>query len=152
VRVFANLAALKAAVGTELGLSDWIEISQDRIDRFAAATNDHQWIHVDPERARRESPYGTTIAHGYLTLSLVSAFILNVMRLEGMTAGINYGCNRVRFTAVVPRGARLRGRVRLKAVEDQPPNGVRIVVDTTVELEGSDRPALIAETVHVLYQ
>jgi acyl dehydratase len=149
MRVFKDFAELRAAVGHELGVSDWMEMTQARINVFAEATGDHQWIHVDIERAKREMPDGKTIAHGYLTLSLVSQFVGQVRRIEGVRRGINYGSNRVRFISPVQVGARIRGRVRLKALDDVPPNAVRATYETTVEIEGGAKPACVAETIGV---
>jgi acyl dehydratase len=151
MRVFASAEAMKAAVGEELGLSDWVEVTQERIDRFAEATGDFQWIHVDRERAARESPFGAAVAHGYLTLSMLPVFIYGVMRLEGVRQSLNYGSNRVRFPAPVMVGSRLRGRVRLKEAVDAAPDGLRVTYETTVEIEGRERPACIAETMAVHY-
>src|SRR5918911_2747745 len=117
MRVFASPEDMRAAMGTELGVSGWVAVTQARIDAFAEATGDLQWIHVDPERARRESPYGTTVAHGYLTLAMLPVFIYDVIRLDGVRQSVNYGSNRVRFPAPVPAGSRLRGRIRLAAAE-----------------------------------
>ena len=150
-QVFAGLAALKAAAGREIGVSDWVEVTQERIDRFAEATGDFQWIHVDVERASRESPFGTTVAHGYLTLALVPLFMTSVLRLEGVRASLNYGSNRVRYPAPVPAGARLRGRIRIRDAAEVPPDGLRVTYETVVEIEGGDRPACIAETIAVHY-
>jgi acyl dehydratase len=149
MRVFKNFAELRAAIGEELGVSDWMEMTQSRINVFAEATGDHQWIHVDVERAKREMPDGKTIAHGYLTLSLVSQFVGQVRRIDGVRRGINYGSNRVRFISPVQVGARIRGRVRLKALDDVPPNAVRATYETTVEIEGGAKPACVAETIGV---
>jgi acyl dehydratase len=149
MRVFKNFDELRAAVGQELGVSDWMEITQARINIFAEATGDHQWIHVDVERAKREMPDGKTIAHGYLTLSLVSQLVGQVRRIEGLRRSLNYGSNRVRFISPVQVGARVRGRVRLKALDDQPPSGVRATYETTVEIEGGAKPACVAETIGV---
>src|ERR1700736_2216127 len=110
MRAFADFDAVKAAVGEEIGVSDWVLVSQERIDRFAEATGDDQWIHVDVERARRELPYGTTIAHGLLTLSLLPSFFRTVLRVDGLKNSLNYGSNRIRYMAPVPAGSRLRGR------------------------------------------
>ena len=137
---------LRALVGQFLGYSDWVEIDQERVNRFADATGDHQWIHVDPDRAGRESPFGATIAHGYLTLSLGPALLPTVVRIDGFDYGVNYGCNRVRFTAPVRVGSRLRLGVTLVSVEDIP-NGVQICQKLQFEVEGSDRPACVAEVV-----
>jgi acyl dehydratase len=149
MRVFKNFEELRAAVGQELGVSDWMEITQARINTFAEATGDHQWIHVDVERAKREMPDGKTIAHGYLTLSLVSQLVGQVRRIEGLRRSLNYGSNRVRFISPVQVGARVRGRVRLKALDDQPPSGVRATYETTVEIDGGAKPACVAETIGV---
>ena len=151
MRVFTSPDGLQAAVGTELGVSGWAEITQERIDLFAEATGDRQWIHVDPERARRESPFGATVAHGYLTLSLLPAFINGVRRFEGVRQSLNYGSNRVRFPAPVIAGSRLRGRVRLREAVETPDGGLRVVYETTVEIEGGERPACVAETIAVHY-
>lgn len=152
MRRFASSDEMKAAVGEELGVSDWVEVTQGRIDAFAEATGDFQWIHVDPERARRESPFGATVAHGYLTLALLPVFIASVQRLEGVRQSLNYGSNRVRFPAPVIVGSRLRGRVRLAEAADMPPGGLRVTYHTTVEMDGSERPALVAETMAVHYR
>src|SRR5579871_3456113 len=119
LRVFHSLDEVKQAAGQEVGTSDWMPMTQERIDQFADATGDHQWIHQDVARARAESPYGTTIAHGFLTLSLVSTLLAEALKLEiGARMGINYGLNRVRFTAAVPSGARIRGRFKLDSIEE----------------------------------
>ena len=151
MRVFAGIGEVKAAIGAELGVSDWLVVDQARIDRFAEATGDHQWIHVDPGRAARESPYKATVAHGYLTLALVPLFLKSVLRFEGVRASVNYGSNRVRFPAPVPAGSRLRGRVRLLAAQEEPPAGLRVTLETRVEIEGGERPACTAETMSVHY-
>jgi acyl dehydratase len=151
MRVFASPEEMRAAVGTELGVSGWVEITQERIDAFAEATGDRQWIHIDPERARRESPYKTTVAHGYLTLSMLPVFIYDVIRLEGVRQSVNYGSNRVRFPAPVPAGSRLRGRIRLAAAVPMEGGGLRATLQTTVEIEGSERPACVAETMAIHY-
>jgi acyl dehydratase len=145
VRTFASSAELKAGVGQEMGVSDWHEVAQSQIDLFAEATGDDQWIHTDPERART-GPYGSTIAHGYLTLSLLAPLMKSTYRIEGATAAVNYGLNKVRFAAPVPVGSRVRARVSLVAV-DEIPNGVQSVWSAVVELDGSDKPACVAETV-----
>ena len=118
MRAFKDFDEIKAAVGSEIGVSDWVEVTQERIEQFANATGDNQWIHVDVERAERESPVGTTIAHGLLTLSFAPLFIRWVMRLEGLRNTLNYGTNRVRFLTPVPAGSRLRGRVSIVAAKD----------------------------------
>lgn len=146
MRTFKGIEELQAAIGTEVGVSDWIEIDQDRIQKFADATGDHQWIHVDVERAKRESPFKAPIAHGFLTLSLLPMLRSNVFRVEGVKAGINYGLNRVRFMVPVPAGSRVRARVKLQSIEPREGNRYLLTTEVTVELEGSDRPACVAES------
>jgi acyl dehydratase len=146
-----TLAAIADFVGKELGVSGWITVDQQRIDDFAACTGDHQWIHVDVERARRESPFGTTIAHGYLTLSLLPVMQHQVGTLpDGVTAALNYGANRVRFMTPVKSGARIRDRIMLAGAEDK--GGGRILTTTrhVVEIEGEEKPALVAYTLALL--
>jgi acyl dehydratase len=126
-------------------------VDQPMIDKFAEATGDHQWIHVDVERAKRELPGGQTIAHGYLTLSLVPRMAATLVKVEKRRHGINYGSNKVRFISPVPAGARVRLRQRIANVEDVPDDGVRITNEMTVEIEGQARPALVAETISVQY-
>jgi acyl dehydratase len=142
--VIADIAQLKPLIGTEVAVSDWIAVSQERIDGFARVTEDHQWIHVDRERAARESPYRTTVAHGFLTLSLLPHLMGQAIEIQGMRLGINYGLNRVRFTGPVPAGSRVRARFRLAAVEDIA-KGVQTTWDVTVEREGEAKPVLVAE-------
>ena len=142
---FESAAEIKAAVGKSLGTSDWMPIEQGRINQFADATDDHQWIHVDVERAKR-GPFGAPIAHGYLTLSLVNAFLPQLIQVPTASMGVNYGCNKVRFPAPVPVGSRLRGSGEIVDVQDVT-GGVQVVVRVTVEIEGSDKPACVAETV-----
>lgn len=139
-----NIAELAHYVGKEVGLSDWFEISQERINQFAEATEDRQWIHVDPDRAARESPYKTTIAHGFLTLSLLSELGRLTMSVGGVRMGINYGLNRVRFVSPVPAGARIRGRFTLFALEEIK-GGVQATWNVTVERDGSEKPCCVAE-------
>ncbi|MCL4801020.1 MAG: MaoC family dehydratase [Burkholderiales bacterium] len=139
-----SVEQLRARVGSEIAVSDWLEVTQARIDEFAEATGDRQWIHVDPERAARESPYGRTVAHGFLTLSLLAHLYQETVTVTGLRMGINYGFNRVRFTGPVPSGARIRARFRLAALEDIP-NGVQMTWDVKVECEGAERPVLVAE-------
>ncbi|HEV7626711.1 MAG TPA: MaoC family dehydratase [Streptomyces sp.] len=143
-RVFTSTDELVAAVGQELGVSDWLEIDQKRIDLFAEATGDHQWIHVDPARAK-DGPFGTTIAHGYLTLSLLPALVPQIMRVDGVRMGVNYGANKVRFPAPVPVGSRLRARAELLDVSEAG-GGVQIATKVTVEREGGEKPVCVAET------
>jgi acyl dehydratase len=148
MRRFADVEELKTAVGEVLGESEWVTVSQEMIDGFAAATGDHQWIHVDRERAQA-SAFGTTIAHGFLTLSLIPRLLDRVYSVGGVAARLNYGCNKVRFTQPVPSGGRIKAQIRLAEVEDTP-KGVRITSEATVALEGSDRPACIAELIAVV--
>jgi acyl dehydratase len=138
-------------VGKELGPSEWLTVTQEMIDKFADATGDHQWIHVDVERAKKEMPGGKTIAHGYLTLSLLPQLAPTLMKIEKRRRGLNYGSNRVRFTAPVPAGARVRLRQKLLKVEPVEDNGFRITSEMTMEVEGNSRPAMIAETLGIVY-
>jgi acyl dehydratase len=142
---------LKQHIGKELGPSDWFTVDQAMIDKFAEATGDHQWIHVDVERAKREMPGGKTIAHGYLTLSLVPRLASTLVKVTARKRGVNYGSNKVRFTNVVPAGARVRLRQKLVKVEDVAGGGVRITSEMTMEIEGQEKPALVAETMGVQY-
>ncbi len=142
---YAHLADLEALVGQEIGTSDWVPVDQARIDRFAEATGDRQWIHVDPVRAA-SGPYGTTIAHGYLTLSLLPLLFETGFAIDDVKMGVNYGLNRVRFPAPVPAGSRLRGRFELLAYEPIA-GGAQLTLRTTVELGAGGKPACIAESV-----
>jgi len=139
-----SIAALASYTGKEVGISDWLEVSQERIDQFAEATEDRQWIHIDPERAASESPFKTTIAHGFLTLSLLSVLAKSAISVGGVRMGINYGLNRVRFVSPVPAGARIRGRFTLATLEEIK-GGVQSTWNVTVEREGSDKPCCVAE-------
>ncbi|TAK85760.1 MAG: MaoC family dehydratase, partial [Aquabacterium sp.] len=139
-----DLAAVKAAVGQEVAVSEWLDIEQSRVGLFADATGDHQWIHVDPQRAAAESPFGGTVAHGFLTLSLLAKFGMDCIRIDGVRMGINYGLNRVRFPAPVRVGSRVRGRFTLTSVEDIA-GGVQVQWEATVDIEGQDKPACVAE-------
>lgn len=140
---------LKAKVGEELGVSDWHEVTQERINAFAEATEDFQWIHVDPERAK-ETPFGGTIAHGLYTLSLGPKFAYSMFSLEGFAFGLNYGYDRVRFPAPVPVGSRVRMRATLAKVDDVP-GGLQFTVTQTFEIEGADKPACVAESLARVY-
>src|SRR5271154_4111624 len=142
-------ADLAQYVGKEIGVSDWFTLDQAIIDKFADATGDHQWIHVDVERAKREMPGGKTIAHGWLTLSLVPRLASTLYRVKHRSRGINYGANRVRFTGMVPAGSRIRLRLTIKSVEPVDNGGTRIPSDGTMEVEGGQRPVLVAETIGV---
>jgi acyl dehydratase len=148
MRVFANLDAVRGAVGETLGTSDWVTIDQAVIDRFAEATGDFQWIHVDRARAKA-SAFGTTIAHGFLTLSLLPRLGNEVYRVENLAARLNYGCNKVRFAAPVPTGGRVRAHFKIEAAESAP-QGLRLTILATVELEGATKPACVAEQVALL--
>ncbi len=140
------LSDLESKIGTELGVSKWVTVDQKMIDAFAECTIDHQWIHVDPERAARETPFGGTIAHGFLTLSLGSAFVYEVVgALPGQVMGINYGFEKLRFLSPVPAGARVRGRFTLKEVRKRKPTELLRTLTFTVEIEGQETPALVAE-------
>ncbi|MFT4102715.1 MAG: MaoC family dehydratase [Burkholderiaceae bacterium] len=143
--VIESLDALEKMVGQEIAVSDWLEVTQQRIDAFAAATDDHQWIHVDVGRAKA-SPLGSTIAHGYLTLSMIAGFSFRTLKVNGVGMGLNYGLNRVRFTSMVPAGSRLRARFLLKAAE-RIEGGLQLTYNVTIEREGADKPVCIAETV-----
>lgn len=146
---FDKLQQLQAQIGQEIGLSDWITVDQKRIDQFAEATGDRQWIHVDPVRAAK-GPFGTTIAHGFLTLSLLPELFDAAFAIGDVRMGVNYGLNKVRFTAPVPSGRRVRGRFVLR--EYQPiDGGAQLMVEATIELEGSSKPACIAETISRRY-
>ena len=142
---FHTADELKAAVETPLGTSDWVEIDQARIDLFADATGDHQWIHVDPERAK-DGPFGTTIAHGYLTLALTNLLLPQLLQVPGATMGINYGTDRVRFPAPVPVGSRIRMSSEIVDVTDIP-GGVQVITRNTVEIDGSDKPACVVDSI-----
>ena len=148
-RHYAHLAELQALVGRELGSSDWLPIEQSRIDLFAQATGDHQWIHTDPERATA-GPFGATVAHGFLTLSLLPALTETAFVIDDVRMGVNYGLNRVRFVTPVRVGSRLRGRFKLLAYEPLP-GGAQLVVEAALELGGAERPACVAESVSRRY-
>lgn len=143
-------ADLNAHIGKKLGTSDWVLVSQEMINKFADATGDHQWIHVDIERAKKEMPNGQTIAHGYLTLSLLPMLSDGCYRIKQRSRGINYGSNKVRFTSPVPAGSRVRLHQSLKAIEPIE-GGIRIIAEASVEIEGQARPALIAEVISLAY-
>ena len=145
-KIFESLAALPPLVGQELAVSDWISVTQQQIDLFADATGDHQWIHVDPERAK-SGPFGGTIAHGFLTLSLIPKMVEAALEIRNVRMSVNYGLNRVRFPSPVPAGSRLRARVKLLECEPLPGHGMQIVWQVTVERDGSDKPVCVAESV-----
>jgi acyl dehydratase len=147
----ATFEELPSLAGQEMGVSDWVQIDQDRINTFADATGDHQWIHVDVERAKKEMPGGKTIAHGYLTLSLIPMLAAEIMRITDVSRGINYGSNKVRFTNMVPVGSRVRGRQKLISVEPKA-GGLQLTNEMTIEIEGQERPACVAETISLVYK
>ncbi|HZV66336.1 MAG TPA: MaoC family dehydratase [Telluria sp.] len=144
MREVASLEALRALAGTEVAVSDWVEISQQRVNTFADATGDHQWIHVDVERCKRESPFGGTIAHGFLTVSLLPAMLENALSLPFLKMGLNYGLNKLRFTAPVAVGSRLRARMTLQAIDDID-GGAQLTWGVLVDADGSAKPACVAE-------
>jgi acyl dehydratase len=143
--LFKQPQDLIAAVGQNLGASDWLEIDQQRINLFAEATGDHQWIHVDPERAKT-GPFGKCIAHGYLTLSLVNLFLPQIIDVQGISMGVNVGCERIRFPSPVPVGSKVRGVGELLSAEEMK-GGIQSVVRVTIEIKGSDRPACVVDTI-----
>jgi acyl dehydratase len=147
MRVFHDVDEILRAVGESLGSSDWVQITQERVDTFADATGDHQWIHVDVDRARAESPYGGPIAHGYLSLSLLPMLGWQTYAVEGAKLGVNYGSNKVRFPSAVPVGSRLRLNSVLLEASRLPDGAVQMVVQQTLEIEGQTKPAVVAETV-----
>ncbi len=143
--IFASPDELLGAVGVELGHSDWVQIDQERIDLFADATDDHQWIHVDPDRAA-EGPFGATIAHGYLTLALTNRFLPEIVRVDGVSMGINYGTDKVRFPQPITVGSKVRASAVLSAAEEIN-GGVQAVITITVEIDGQPKPACVVESV-----
>jgi acyl dehydratase len=149
-RIFATPAALRAAVGQELGPGAWVEVGQARIDLFATATGDRQWIHTDPARAA-DGPFGTTIAHGFLTLSLLPSLLPGLMRVDGVALAVNYGLNRVRFPAPLPAGSRVRATARVLSADDTADGAVQLALGTTVRREGGAKPVCVAETLTRYY-
>jgi len=147
---FDSVAGVLAAVGRDLGTTEWMPVTQERIGRFADATDDHQWIHVDEARAAK-GPFGGCIAHGYLTLSLANKFLPELVAYDRLKMGVNYGCERVRFPAPVRAGARIRGRGEVVAAEPIKGDGVQVTVRVTVEIEGSDKPGCVVDTISRLY-
>jgi acyl dehydratase len=146
MRVIASLAQLKELVGQEVAVSDWTKVTQERVNQFAEATGDLQWIHLDVERSKKESPYGGTIAHGFLTLSLLPMLMASAISMPDVKMGVNYGLNKVRFPARVPVGSNLRARMTLVTVEDIP-GGAQVTWLVTIEREGGDKPVCVAESV-----
>jgi acyl dehydratase len=145
-----GLAELKTMAGADLGHTDWLEMTQQRVNTFADATDDHQWIHVDQQRAAA-GPFGVTIVHGYLTLSMVIPLMSALLEIHGVSMGINYGLNRVRFPAPVPVGSKIRLAATLGAVEDAGANAVQVTVDMTIEIEGGTKPACVAQGLYRYY-
>lgn len=143
-----HISELESLVGQEVGVSPWHQITQSQINKFADATGDHQWIHVDVDRARRE--IGAPIAHGYLTLSLLPMLAAQVMKVDGVSRGINFGCNKVRFTNMVPVDSRVRLRQKCLQVEARA-GGKQVVMESTIEIDGKDRPACVAESISIVY-
>jgi len=142
---FETLDELRRATGQHLGWTDWVEITQERVDLFAEATGDHQWIHVDVERANAESPFGGPIAHGYLTLALSNLFLPELLAVPGASAGVNYGTGRVRFPSPVPVGSRVRGGAEITSIEEIA-GGVQTTITITIQVEGQDKPACVIES------
>jgi acyl dehydratase len=152
-RILDSPDSLKDLLGQELAVSDWFTVTQERIQQFADATLDHQWIHVDVERARHESPFKAPIAHGFLTLSLLPHFMHEAIQIrQGVRLGVNYGLNRVRFVSPVRAGSNIRARITLLSMKDVPPNAVEVVFNATVEVEGSEKPCCVAEWVARYYR
>ena len=147
--IVQGIDGLKEKVGEHLGYSDWHEVTQEQVNLFADATGDHQWIHVDPERAAKESPFGGPIAHGYLTISLAPKLLPQVLRVDGIAMGVNYGINKLRFPSPVPVDSRIRATATLREVADIP-IGTQVVISFVVEREGGDKPACIADVVYVM--
>jgi acyl dehydratase len=146
-----GISGLKERIGQHLGYSDWMEVTQEQVNTFADATGDHQWIHVDPERARAESPFGGPIAHGYLTLSLGPTLSPQIMRVEGVKMGVNYGCEKVRFPSPVPVGSKLRLGAELTNVEEIP-GGAQVYMTFTFEVEGAPKPSCVANIIFRYYE
>lgn len=147
MRIFHSANDLLDAIGQDLGTSDWVTVTQEQVNTFADATGDHQWIHVDPERAERESPFGGPIAHGYLSLSLLPMLGWQIYKIEGAKAGINYGSNKVRFPSPVPVGAQVRLQSTLTNAEQLPGGSLQLTIAQTLQIAGQDKPAVVAETI-----
>ena len=148
--LFDSVSGVLAAVGSDLGTTDWVLIDQQRINTFAEATGDHQWIHVDPERAK-DGPFGACVAHGYLTLSLANLFLPQLVSYQRLKMGVNYGCDKVRFPAPVKVNARIRGRGEVVAAEPVKGDGVQVTVRISVEIDGSDKPGCVVDTISRLF-
>lgn len=151
MKIIKGLAELKTLVGQEIGVSEWIAIPQTQINAFAEATGDHQWIHTQPEMAKQFSPFKTTIAHGFLTLSLLPMLMDKVWQIQGVKMGVNYGTNKVRFPAPVPVDSQIRLRAVLSSLEELDANGVQIMVTATIEREGNEKPVCVAEMLMRFY-
>ena len=151
MRHIASVAELRKLVGQEVAVTDWFTVNQERVNQFAEATGDHQWIHLDVERSKKESPYGTTIAHGFLTLSLLPMIVQSAVSMPEAKLSVNYGLNKVRFPAPVPVGSKVRGRMALKDVEDIE-GGVQVTWTVTIEREGGDKPVCVAESIARRYE
>lgn len=147
---FDGIDAVRSGVGTHLGYSDWVTVTQDRVDTFAEATGDHQWIHVDVDRARAESPFGGPIAHGYLTLSMSNELLPQIVEVRGVSMGVNYGVDKVRFPSPVPVGSRVRAGAELVAVDDVS-GGLQTTMRVTIEREDSDKPACVIDAISRFY-
>ena len=152
-RIFDSPDSLKEFVGQEIAVTGWFTVTQERIQQFADATLDHQWIHVDVERARRESPFRAPIAHGFLTLSLLPHFMHEALQIrQGVRMGVNYGLNRVRFVSPVRAGSNIRARIALQSIQDVSPNAVEVIFNVTVEVEGGEKPCCVAEWIARYYR
>ena len=151
MRVILYPKDMKELIGQEIGVSDWVLVDQTMIDKFADATGDHQWIHVDVERAAKEMPGGKTIAHGFLTLSLVPRLSAAIWKIEHRSRGLNYGLDKLRFTGQVAAGKRVRLRQKLLAADDVKDNGIRLTFENTIDIEGEERPALVAVSLSIVY-
>ena len=149
-RIITSADDFKALVGKEVGVSRWLEVTQERVNRFAEATDDHQWIHTDPVRAKTESPYGGTIAHGYLTISLTPSLISEIAEVKNLKMGVNYGLDKLRFPAPVPVGSRVRVRLTLKKVREIG-GAIQTTQEVVVEVEGQQKPACVAQTLSLYY-
>jgi acyl dehydratase len=150
--IFKNLAQLKQYEGKEIGVSTWQTITQTDINTFGKVTDDEQWIHIDEAMAKEKSPFGTTVAHGFMVLSFASKFFFELFKVESVKMGLNYGANRVRFTSPILSGCRVRMKATLKSVEDMPQNGVKLLMEVVFEMEGAKKPVCVAELLSVLYE
>ncbi len=149
---FENLAELKSQIGKEIGISAWYSISQEMINKFAEATGDHQWIHTNPEMCAQYSPFKTTVAHGFLNLSFSPKLMAEIFTVKSVKMGLNYGANKVRFMSPVPVNSNVRMKIELLETEDAPPNGIKIIMACTYEIERQQKPACYAELISVLYE